>query len=85
MIAGTSVIALGWSEEGKVGLIVAVTDDLVKMGLHAGKLVGEAAKVAEGKGGGNPTLAQAGGKNPAKLGEALALAKKLAAEQLASS
>jgi alanyl-tRNA synthetase len=83
--AGTSVIALGWSEEGKVGLIVAVTDDLVKKGLHAGKLVGEAAKIAEGKGGGNPTLAQAGGKNPAKLGEALALAKKLAAEQLARS
>jgi alanyl-tRNA synthetase len=80
--AGSSVIALGWTEDGKVGLIVAVTDDLVKKGLHAGKLVGEAAKVAEGKGGGNPTLAQAGGKNPAKLGDALAHARKLAAEQL---
>ncbi len=80
--AGSSVIALGWAEEGKVGLLVAVTDDLVKKGLHAGKLVGEAAKAAEGKGGGNPTLAQAGGKNPAKLGEALARAKQLAAEQL---
>jgi alanyl-tRNA synthetase len=76
------VIALGWSEEGKVGLLVAVTDDLVKKGLHAGKLVGEAAKAAEGKGGGNPTLAQAGGKNPAKLGEALARARQLAADQL---
>jgi alanyl-tRNA synthetase len=80
--AGSSVIALGWSEEGKVGLLVAVTDDLVKKGLHAGKLVGEAAKAAEGKGGGNPTLAQAGGKNPAKLGEALARARQLAADQL---
>jgi alanyl-tRNA synthetase len=81
--AGPSVIALGWNDEGKVGLLVGVTDDLVKKGLHAGKLVGEAAKVAEGKGGGNPTLAQAGGKNPAKLGEALARAKELAREQLA--
>jgi alanyl-tRNA synthetase len=80
--AGSSVIALGWAEEGKVGLLVAVTDDLVKKGLHAGKLVGEAAKAAEGKGGGNPTLAQAGCKNPAKLGEALARARQLAAEQL---
>jgi alanyl-tRNA synthetase len=81
--AGSSVITIGWAEEGKVGLLVAVTDDLVAKGLHAGKLVGEAAKAAGGKGGGNPTLAQAGGKDPAKLGEALAVAQKLAAEQLA--
>jgi alanyl-tRNA synthetase len=80
--AGSSVIALGWADDGKVGLLVAVTDDLVKKGLHAGKLVGEAAKAAGGKGGGNPTLAQAGGKDPAKLGEALALAARLASEQL---
>lgn len=81
--AGSSVIALGWSDDGKVGLLVAVTDDLVQKGLHAGKLVGEAAKIADGKGGGNPTLAQAGGKNPAKLGEALTRARELAHEQLA--
>jgi alanyl-tRNA synthetase len=80
--AGSSVIALGWADDGKVGLLVAVTDDLVRKGLHAGKLVGEAAKIADGKGGGNPTLAQAGGKNPAKLGEALSRAKELAREQL---
>jgi alanyl-tRNA synthetase len=83
--AGSSVIALGWADDGKVGLLVAVTDDLVKKGLHAGKLVGEAAKIADGKGGGNPTLAQAGGKNPAKLGEALTRAKELAREQLAKT
>jgi len=81
--AGSSVIALGWADDGKVGLLVAVTDDLVQKGLHAGKLVGEAAKIADGKGGGNPTLAQAGGKNPAKLGEALTRARELAHEQLA--
>jgi alanyl-tRNA synthetase len=82
--AGSSVIAIGWADDGKVGLLVAVTDDLVKKGLHAGKLVGEAAKAAGGKGGGNPTLAQAGGKDPAKLGEALGVASRLAREQLAT-
>jgi alanyl-tRNA synthetase len=54
----------------------------VAKGLHAGKIVGQAAQAAGGKGGGNPTLAQAGGKDPSKLGDALALAKKLATEQL---
>ena len=42
--AGSAVIVVGWSEDGKVGLIAAVTDDLVKKGLKAGSLVGEAAK-----------------------------------------
>jgi alanyl-tRNA synthetase len=82
--AGSSVIVLGWADDGKVGLLAAVTDDLVKKGLHAGKLVGQIAPVVGGKGGGKPTLAQAGGKDPAKLSEALATARQLAAEQLKS-
>jgi alanyl-tRNA synthetase len=81
--AGSGVVVVGWADDGKVGLIAAVTDDLVKKGLHAGKLVGEVAKVVGGGGGGKPTMAQAGGKDPAKLGEALQLAKKRATEQLA--
>ncbi len=80
--AGSAVVVLGWAEDGKVGLLASVTDDLVKKGLHAGKLVGKVAEVVGGRGGGKPTLAQAGGKDPAKLGEALALAKQLAGEQL---
>ena len=80
--AGSAVVVVGWSEDSKVGLIAAVTDDLVKKGLHAGKLVGQVAKVVGGGGGGKPTMAQAGGKEPAKLAEALQLAKKLADEQL---
>jgi alanyl-tRNA synthetase len=80
--AGTSVVALGWADDGKVGLLVAVTDDLVAKGLHAGKIVGQAAQAAGGKGGGNPTLAQAGGRDPSKLAEALTVAKNLATEQL---
>jgi alanyl-tRNA synthetase len=83
--AGSSVIVLGWADDGKVGLLAAVTDDLVKKGLHAGKLVGQIAPVVGGKGGGKLTLAQAGGKDPAKLGEALAEARKLVSESIASS
>ena len=79
---GRSVVIFGWDDEGKPGLLVGVTDDLVKSGLHAGKLVGEGAKIVEGKGGGNPTLAQAGGKNAAKLGEALAHVASLVTQTL---
>jgi alanyl-tRNA synthetase len=80
--AGSAVVLLGWSEDSKVQLIAAVTDDLTKKGLHAGKLIGQVAPIVGGKGGGRPTLAQAGGKEPAKLGEALELARKLVREQL---
>ncbi len=79
--AGSAVVCVGWTEDGKVGLMAAVTDDLTAK-VHAGKLVGEAAKVVGGKGGGRPGMAQAGGKDPAKLAEALDLAKQLASEQL---
>ena len=80
--AGSAVVVIGWAEDGKVGLLAAVTDDLVKKGAHAGKLVQEAAKVVGGNGGGRPNLAQAGGKEPAKLAEALETARKLAGQQL---
>jgi alanyl-tRNA synthetase len=82
--APSSVVVIGWSDDGKVGLLAAVTDDLVKKGLHAGKLVGQVANVVGGKGGGKPTMAQAGGKEPAKLGEALALARAIVTEKLAT-
>ncbi len=81
-MAGSAVVVIGWSEDGKVSLIAAATEDLVKKGADAGKLVGEAAKVVGGKGGGRKDMARAGGKDPAKLGEALQAARKLAAEQL---
>ncbi len=81
-IAGSAVVVIGWSDDGKVSLIAAATEDLVNKGADAGKLVGEAAKVVGGKGGGRKDMARAGGKDPAKLGEALQAARKLAAEQL---
>jgi alanyl-tRNA synthetase len=82
--AGSAVLVLGWVDEGKVQLLAAATDDLVKKGIHAGKLVGEVAKVVGGKGGGKPNLAQAGGKEPEKLAEALKLARKLVGDMMGS-
>jgi len=80
--AASAIVVVGWAEDGKVQLIAAVTDDLVQKGIHAGKLIGQVAKVVGGGGGGKPTMAQAGGKEPGKLPEALKLAVKLATEQL---
>ena len=48
-----------------------VTPDLVKRGVRAGDIVREAAAILDGRGGGRPELAEAGGKDPAKLDEAL--------------
>jgi alanyl-tRNA synthetase len=80
--AGSAVVVVGWADDGKVNLLAAVTDDLVQKGVHAGKLIGQVAKVVGGGGGGKPTMAQAGGKEPTKLGEALQLARQLVGEQL---
>ncbi len=67
----SGVVVLGSVFEGRPTLIAAVTEDLVKRGLHAGDIVKTVAQVIGGGGGGRPTLAQAGGKEPEKLPEAL--------------
>jgi alanyl-tRNA synthetase len=66
----SGVIVLGSSAEGRVSLIAAVTKDLTAR-LDAGKIVKQAATYVEGSGGGRKDLAEAGGKNPAKLDEAI--------------
>jgi alanyl-tRNA synthetase len=73
----SAVVVLGGSAEGKVSLICYVTPDLVKQGKHAGKIVGELAKICGGGGGGKPDTAQAGGKQPEKLAEALAAVSRI--------
>lgn len=78
----SGVAVLGAVSEGKPTLIVAVTDDLVKRGLDANKIVKSIAKVVGGGGGGKPTLAQAGGKDPSRLAEALAQVPELVASML---
>jgi alanyl-tRNA synthetase len=70
---GSGVVCVGSVLDGKVNLIAAVTKDLTSR-FPAGKLVQEVAKAVGGGGGGRPDLAQAGGKDPARLDAALELA-----------
>ncbi|MFS8581625.1 MAG: DHHA1 domain-containing protein, partial [Limnochordales bacterium] len=79
---GEAVVVLGTAAGGKVSLVAMVTPGLVKRGVHAGTIVREAAAVVDGGGGGQPHMARAGGKNPAKLEEALARARAVAQEQI---
>jgi alanyl-tRNA synthetase len=76
--APSHAILLGSAGEGKVNFIAAVSDDLIAKGLKAGDWIRETAKVAGGGGGGRPQMAQAGGKDPAKLPDALARAREFA-------
>ena len=80
---GSGVVVLASDMGGKVNLIVTATDDAVKAGAHAGKIIKEAAALVGGGGGGRSNMAQAGGKNPAGIKDALAKAVELAKEQLA--
>lgn len=66
----SGVIILASVVDSKVVLISAVTKDLTQR-LHAGKIIQEVSRIVDGGGGGKPEMAQAGGKNPAKLDEAL--------------
>ncbi len=67
----SGVVILGAVNEGKVNFIVMATKDTLEKGVHAGNIVKEVAKAAGGGGGGRPDMAQAGGKNPEKITEAL--------------
>ncbi len=69
--AGSAAIMLGCAAESKVLLFAAMTDDLVARGLRAGDLIQAVAPAVGGGGGGKPQLAQAGGKNPQGLPQAL--------------
>lgn len=62
--------------DGKVSIIATFTPKVMKHGLHAGKFVGGIAKICGGGGGGRPNFAQAGGKQPEKLSEALSKARE---------
>ena len=68
---GSVVVALAAVVEGSPILITMVTPDLVERGLHAGNIARDTAKVMGGGGGGRPEMAQAGGKQPEKVDEAL--------------
>ena len=67
------------------GIVATVTDDLIARGVKAGDLVREVALIVGGGGGGRPNMAQAGGRDASKLGEALAQVGRLIGEQSAQN
>lgn len=79
---GSGVIVLAGGSGDKVNLLAMATDDVVAKGVHAGNIIKAAAAVCGGGGGGRPNMAQAGGKDASKIGDALETAKALIATQL---
>jgi alanyl-tRNA synthetase len=77
-----AAVVLGSRDDGRVHLLVNLDRSLEERGLDAVKVVREAAALVGGGGGGRPTMAQAGGREPEKLGEALAQAEKTLLEAL---
>ena len=78
-----SVVVLGCANDGKVNLVVKASKDAVKRGIHAGKIIKEAAAVVGGGGGGRPDMAQAGGKKAEALPQAFEKAVAVIEAQLA--
>ena len=72
---GDAVVMLGSASDGRVHLVANVAPAVVERGVKAGDLVRTVAPMVDGGGGGRDTLAQAGGKDPSKLDEALATAR----------
>ncbi len=80
----TGVILLGSVKDEKVSLVAYVTENLIERGVHAGNLIKEVAAICGGGGGGRPDMAQAGGKNPEKLADAIKKVPELIVAQLQS-
>ncbi|MBQ6887544.1 MAG: alanine--tRNA ligase [Lachnospiraceae bacterium] len=79
---GEGVVVLASDMDGKVNLIAMVTDGAMSKGAHAGNLIKGIAGLVGGGGGGRPNMAQAGGKNPAGIPQAVAEAAKILEGQL---
>ena len=76
------VVVLLSNQDGKVNMVAMATDGAVKAGAHAGNLIKGIAALVGGGGGGRPNMAQAGGKNPAGIADAIKEAAKVLEEQL---
>ena len=79
---GEGVVVLASVAGGKVSLLAMVTEQAQKAGAHAGNLIKGMAAIVGGGGGGRPNMAQAGGKNPDKVPEALDAAANILADQI---
>ncbi|MCA9185423.1 MAG: alanine--tRNA ligase [Pirellulaceae bacterium] len=80
--SSSAVLFLTGEGDAKVVLVAGVSRDLVEKGMSAGNWVREVAKVVGGSGGGKPDMAQAGGKDPSKISEAVVLAKQFISDAL---
>lgn len=78
----SGVVVLGAVNGDKVNFVAMATSDVVAKGVHAGNIVKEVAKVAGGGGGGRPDMAQAGGKVPEKITDALTKAQEVLDKQV---
>ena len=83
-VLGSGVVILGRAEGDKASILVAVTDDL-KGKIGAGDLVKELARIIGGGGGGRSDMAEAGGKDPARLDEALRAGRDAVARRAGST
>ena len=79
---GEGVVVLASAKDGKVSLLAMATQEAMNRGAHAGNLIKAAAAIVGGGGGGRPNMAQAGGKNPEKIGEAISKIQELVEDQL---
>ena len=79
---GEGVVVIASQIDGKVNLMATATEGAVKAGAHAGNLIKAIASFVGGGGGGRPNMAQAGGKNPDGIAEALEKAEEVLAEQI---
>jgi alanyl-tRNA synthetase len=80
---GSGVVVLATVLDDRPALVAAVTSDLVERGVDAGRLVDSVARIVGGHGGGRPSLAQAGGRDPSQLDNALSQAPRMLEEMLA--
>ena len=79
---GEGVVVIASVLDSKVNLMAAVTDEAQKKGAHAGNLIKAIAGLVGGGGGGRPNMAQAGGKNPEGVADALAKVAEVVSEQV---
>jgi alanyl-tRNA synthetase len=79
------IVVLATVYNGKPNFVAMVTPDLIAKGFHAGDIINQVAKVTGGGGGGKAAMAQAGGKDAAKIDEALKLVRSIVASQVSST
>ena len=79
---GSGVVVLSNVVDDKVNFVVTATNDVIEKGIHSGNIVREVAKIANGKGGGRPNMAQAGATDVSKVDEALSYASEVIKSQV---